>query len=546
LCISLSTPAACGAQAPASPADRADALFAPYNQHTSPGLAVAVVRRGAVVFAKGYGLANREERTRISTATVFDVGSVTKQFTGLAVAMLVTEGKLTLDDDIRRYLPEMHSGLPTIAVRQLLHHTSGLRDFVGGLRLGGWAETDPVTSEDMLRFAARQSSLNFPPGSEFSYSNTNYGLLAEIVTRISGQSFTDFVADRISRPLGMKNTGFPNTARASMATFAPSYVEDAGGQLRPATNALNVPGPSSLRTSVDDLVRWVVNFDSVYVGSRSAFSHIRTSGHLSDGSATAYGFGVELRRYREAVSVEHSGGWAGYTANIMYFPEHQAGVIVLSNLGSINPVRASRALADIFLSDVLGNVAPSVAPPSTDVRIAPAVLDGYAGTYRLGPGWYLRVRREGDALSVQSVGEPKAKTVAAADTMFWVPDYKAFITFSQGATPVLRLRGVVAQRVSSERLAAPAALEQYVGRFASDEVDASVIVAVDHRNLVLRAKHPQATMLRHVWGDDFSGSAYPFSAVTFERDSSGNVLALSVYANDRNRNVRFVKRAGRE
>jgi CubicO group peptidase (beta-lactamase class C family) len=543
-CVSVGVAAVCGAQREAVLADRADALFAHYNRDDSPGLAVAVVRAGAVVFARGYGLANREQRTRIATSTVFDVGSVTKQFTGMAVAMLAEEGALTLDADIRRYLPEMNQQLPPISVRQLLHHTSGLRDFVGGLRLGGWGEHDPMTRDDVLRFATRQVTLNFPPGTEYSYSNTNYGLLAEIVSRVSGQPFAQFVADRMFRPLGMKDTGFPDSARSS--AFASSYVIDPSGRLQLAVNVLNAPGPSSLRTSIDDLVRWVTNFDSGRVGGSAVFAHVRTPGRLNGGVATAYGFGVELQRYRGAHTIEHSGAWAGYTANVLYFQEHQAGVIVLSNLGSVNPIRASRALADIFFADVLGDVLPPPVPPRHDARVDPHVLDRYTGTYRLGPGWYLRVGREGRALTVQANGEPKTNALAISDTAFWVPDYKSLIAFSGDAVPVLRLRDLRGEQVLSAGLTTPAAFDQFAGRYTSDEVSASVTIAVDNRTLVLRTAHGQTTSLAHAWGDDFSGSRYPFSAVTFERDQAGQVVALSVFANERNRNVRFVKRTGGE
>lgn len=542
----LAAPAAAGAQPAAELARQADALFAQYATGSSPGLAVAVVRRGIVIFQRGYGLADVERRIPITTSTVFDAGSVSKQFTGLAVAMLVTEGALSLNENIRTYLPEMHPSLPAISVRQLLHHSSGLRDFVGGLRLGGLSANDSIGVRQMLRFATHQQSLNFAPGSEYSYSNTGYALLAVIVSRVSGEPFDSFVSERLLRPLAMRQSGYPASRSADLPQPAHSYTRAANGPVTLAPNVLNVPGSSSLRTSVDDLILWVRNFDDAKVAGRAAMDLARRPDTLISGAVVQYGFGVELGRYRGAETVEHSGGWAGYTANIMYFPAHQSSIIVLSNFGVVNPIRASRALADVFLADVLGQPDTIARPVAATVEVAPEVLDRYRGVYRLGPAWYLRIGRDGASLTAQATGEPKARGSARSDTDFWFPHYNSSITFVTDTVPAPALiqRGVRAPRVDERGLTPPASLSGFTGVYHSEELGTTYSVTTSDDRLVLTSAHTGRIVLTHAWGDEFSGSAFPFTAVSFERDGNGSASRLSVYVNDRNRNVVFLKRPG--
>lgn len=388
---------------------RVNALFAPYDAGPSPGLAVAVVRDGEVVFRNGYGLASLEHRVPITPATVFDAASLAKQFTGLAVAMLVVQGKVKLSDDIRTYIPEMPERATPITVAHLLHHTSGIRDWVGTLSAAGWRLDDAITSRHILTMASHQRSLNFAPGAEHLYSNTGYNLLAELVQRVTGRPFRVWTDEQLFRPLKMSNTRFRDDYTEVIANRASGYARGADGTHRATPNNLAAVGSSSLFTTVDDLARWLINFGSASVGG-PAVALMQTPGTLNDGTPVPYAFGVLQGSYRGARMFTHSGGWASFDTFLVYLPEHRFGVAVLANSDAIDAQNAVIAITNIFLEKELAPEPPSVAAPAPVPSAAPAApaaapaapLSDYAGDYaseELGTSY--RVTATGGALELQ-------------------------------------------------------------------------------------------------------------------------------------------------
>jgi CubicO group peptidase (beta-lactamase class C family) len=528
------------------PARRADVLFEQYTRDGSPGLAVAVIRQGEVVFARGYGLADVQRRIPISTSTVFNVGSVSKQFTGLAVAMLVNEGRLSLDDDLRTQIPQMQPTLPGISVRQLSQHTSGLRDFIGALRLADVDPRDPISFNQMLKLVTRQNSVNFPPGTQYSYSNTNYALLAEIVERVAGKRFPIWMSEHVFEPLGMTHSQYLLSPTSTAPSRAMSYLRNPEGEIQYAPDNLSVYGCSSLLSSVDDLVLWMRNFGDAHVGGRDALTLMHSPKAADSGVGMKYAYGLEHQVYRGQPTLEHSGGWAGFTSNVMYFPEHHSGVIVLSNFGAIHPINTARALADLFLPDILAPVDKSHSAKRRSVRVAPRILDRYVGAYQLGAGWYVRITREGRSLVAGVGSEPKARLVARSETAFRVQHYGAEIEFVvdvPGPASAILARGRRSPRVDETGFIPPKDLSEFVGQYSSHELDATYPIELRSGSLVLMTRSPRPIKLSHAWRDDFSGSAYPFTSIEFQRDEKGRVTGLLVNANDRNRDVKFVRRA---
>ena len=527
------------------PGQRADVLFERYTKAGSPGLAVAVIRRGEVMFAQGYGLADVQRRIPISTSTVFNVGSVSKQFTGLAVAMLVNEGKLSLDADLRTRIPQMQPTLPRISVRQLSQHTSGLRDFIGTLRLADVDPRDPISFGQMLALVTRQNSVNFPPGAQYSYSNTNYALLAEIVERVAGQRFPAWMSEHVFEPLGMTHSQYLLSPTSTSPSRAVSYLRNPEGEIQYAPDNLSVYGCSSLLSSVDDLVLWMRNFGDARVGGRDVLTLMHSPTEAISGVDMKYAFGLEHQIYRGQATLEHSGGWAGFTSNVMYFPEHDSGVIVLSNFGEIHPINTARALADLFLPDILAPVDKPHPSKRRSVNVAPRILDRYVGAYRLGAGWYVRITRNGRSLVASVASEAKAKLVAHSETEFWVKDYGAEIEFVAdvpGPASAIMYRGKISPRVDEAGLIPPKDLNEYVGQYSSEELGVNYPIELRAGSLVLLTHSPRPIKLSHAWRDDFSGSAYPFTSVAFQRDGKGRITGLLVNANERNRDVRFVRR----
>jgi CubicO group peptidase (beta-lactamase class C family) len=387
-------PSLAAAQAPpppsggdASPDARVDAIFAEWDRPDSPGAAVAVVRDGRVVFARGYGMANLEHGVPISRETVFDIASVSKQFAGMAIAMLAREGRVELDAEVQRYLPDVpYFGAP-ITVRHLLHHTSGLRDWPEAMLASGVRYEDVISFADIGRMVRRQRELDFAPGAEFLYSNTGYNLLAEIVEAVTGEAFAAWTGRNLFEPLGMRNTHFPDDHRRLVRNRAASYAPGPGGELRNVPNGLTALGSSSLHTTIDDLALWVANLADGAVGGPEVLAMMRQRGVLSDGSPTDYGFGLTLGRYRGVPFERHGGAWAGFRTMLIHFPEQRLGVIVLGNLASFRAQDRALEVAEIFLGDA--TTEPPAAPPAArteETRAAveprPDALAQYAGLYR--------------------------------------------------------------------------------------------------------------------------------------------------------------------
>jgi CubicO group peptidase (beta-lactamase class C family) len=524
---------------------RVDALFTRFNQRPSPGLAIAVVHDGKVLLRKGYGLANMEDRVPITSSTVFDIASVSKQFAGLAVAMLVEQGKVRLTDDIRTYIPELPKLDQVITIDHLLHHTSGLRDWPGTLGVAGWRMDDVISFDQILTMAYHQTTLNFRPGDEYTYSNTGYNLLAEMVVRVTGQSFRSWTDQHLFKPLGMTSSVFRDDHTLVIPHRALGYARQPDSSFRQTPNNLMALGSSSLFSSVDDLAKWVMNFDNPVVGGRSAMAMTRTRGVLNNGSTIPYAFGVSHGQYRGAPTVAHSGGWASFSTYLVHFPEQHFGVIVLANSGIASPVRAAFDVADIYLEKDLGPRAAADAPVAQrTVEVAPAILQQYVGTYKLGPGWYVRIRLDGRALRTQASGENEFAMTARSDSTFWVDAYGATITFQRDATGKVThfaYQGRRAPRMAESAATRPVQLADYAGTYESAELQTTYTVDVRNGSLVLRHRRHGTVPLNAGWEGDFTTPLWFLKSVEFQRNSSGGVTGFVVNVDERSRNIRFVR-----
>jgi CubicO group peptidase (beta-lactamase class C family) len=344
---------------------RVDQLFQQWDKPTSPGCAVAVMKDGRIVYQRGYGMADLDRGEKITPTTVFHVGSISKQFTAAAVLMLEHESKLSLDDAVKTYVPELPDFGVKISLRHLLHHTSGLRDQWELLTLAGWRAV--IRDEDVLAMMSRQKALNFPPGSEFLYSNTGFTLLAQIVKRVSGKTFRDFTTERLFHPLAMEHTHFRDDHAEIVKDLAYGYSQ------KDDRFALSLPnfdtvGATGLLTTVGDLSLWDENFYTARVVGEPVITELQEPGQLNDGTAIDYATGLEVSKYRGLKTVDHAGGDAGYKADLIRFPEQHFSVATLCNLASINPSALNRKIADIYLASDLAPTEVAVG----DIGIASA------------------------------------------------------------------------------------------------------------------------------------------------------------------------------
>ncbi|MCP5104890.1 MAG: serine hydrolase, partial [bacterium] len=328
-----------------------DKVFEEWNKPGSPGCALAVVKDGKIIYKKGYGLANLELDVPITPQTVFYIGSVSKQFVAFAVALLEARGKLDFDDDIRKYVPEMPDYGTTITIRNLIHHTSGIRGYLmlldmAGLDLGFYHKAEDVINNVI----ARQKNLNFKPGEKYQYSNSGYLILADIVRRVSGKSFRQFVHENIFKPLGMKNSRFHDNYKELIKNRATSYLTSKGEYVN-FMSTFDLVGSGGLYTTVEDLFLWDQNFYHYKVGGPELFKTIHTKGKLNNGEETNYAFALMHGNYKGLKTVEHSGGLGGYVSVLMRFPGQEFSVIILANAGNFNQQRFAHRVADIFLAD---------------------------------------------------------------------------------------------------------------------------------------------------------------------------------------------------
>ena len=346
--------AAYAGPAPPAAGERVDALVREQVAATGPGCAVGVARGGDVLHARGYGLANLDHGVAITPDTVFDVGSVTKQFTAASIVLLSLDGALALGDDVREHLPELPDYGPTITIEHLLHHTSGVRDYLNLMALAGREFYAPISHLDIVELMARQRALNHPPGERYSYSNTGYMLLATIVERVSGRGFGTFARERIFDPLGMTASFLYEDAERVVPHRATGYAPGGDGGFRMVHNfSFATAGDGQLYTTVGDLLRWSRAFATDGVAGPDFTAAMLAPGTLADGEMLGYGGGLFLGEYRGLTTNGHGGSTWGFRARLVRSPDHELAVAVLCNREDANPGRLANGIVDLYLADHL-------------------------------------------------------------------------------------------------------------------------------------------------------------------------------------------------
>lgn len=367
---------------------RVDQLFGEWNRPDSPGATLAVIRDGEIIYKQGYGMANLEYNIPITTTTIFDIASVSKQFAAFAIATLSHEGEFSLDDDIGTYLPDLPDFGHTITIRHLLHHTSGLRDWVQSLVIAGVGMEDVISFRHILKMARHQKALNFEPGSEFLYSNTGYNLLAEIVEKVTGGSFREWTDTNIFKPLAMTDSHFHDDHQMILKNRAYSYQAVENSEFKHAVNNTTALGSSSLYSTVEDLAKWILNFDNTRISEQTVIEQMHQRGVLNNGEQIDYAFGLNIGEYRGLKTVGHSGSWRGFRSHLMRFPDQKFGVVILCNLDTFNPLRLAEQVANIYLADLLAptedpepNIEAEPIEETKSESLTPEQLTEFTGDY---------------------------------------------------------------------------------------------------------------------------------------------------------------------
>jgi CubicO group peptidase (beta-lactamase class C family) len=524
--------------------DQVDRLFAAFAKPDSPGCALAVIQGGQIRYADGYGLANLEYDVPITPVTVFHVASVSKQFTSFAILLLADRGLLSLDDEVRKYVPELPDFGQPITIRHLMHHTSGLRDQWSLLMMSGWRLDDVITERDILDVVCRQRELNFAPGERFLYSNTGFTLLALIVQRVSGKPLRVFAEEEMFEPLGMTSTHFHDDHEMLVKNRAYSYAPNGDRGFRASVLSYANVGATSLFTTVEDLALWQQNFADHGVGGDHVIAGMLERGKLNDGRELTYAAGLEIGRYRGLATVGHSGGDAGFRAYLVRFPEQDFSVAVLANAANADPQSLAYKVADLYLADVLSqrpgppsaDHAAGAAPAAPPITLAPNVLSQWTGLYRNsitreiwtldGADGKLSVRSPNGLFQLVPTSETRFVESLGAGTLS--------IEFSPGAyqRPGRARVELAANGVEQLEAVAPPEREpnlaQCAGSYWSDELEVAYRVRVqDDRLMLVRRRHADEP-LRPICRDGYACDG--FDAVEFTRDAKGRVDGLMLSA----------------
>jgi len=519
--------AAAPAVAQPDPAAAVDSAFRQWNTTSAPGCAVGVARNGRTLLSRAYGMADLEHDVANTPETVFEAGSVSKQFTAAAVALLARQGRLSLDDDVRRWIPEVPDYGMTITLRHLLNHTSGLRDWGTVVDLAGWPRGSRIhTHAHVLDVVSRQRALNFTPGAEYLYSNTGYNLLAITVERASGVSFAEFSYREIFEPLGMTSTQWRDDFTRIVPRRAVAYARR-GGAYHKQMPFENVHGNGGLLTTVGDLLRWNQALDS---GTLAGLDTLETRGVLTSGRRIQYALGLFVSEHRGTREVSHSGATAGYRAFLARYPEHGLSVAVLCNAAQANATALAYRAVGAFIGGRLGDDAPPAAVP-----VDAAELSRRAGTYRSRrTGAPMRLAVQDGKLRM----EGGAELVPLGSAAFRLGS--ARMHFADGPSPVARLVTADGDTVEYEPVppARPtsAELAAYAGEYHSDEAGAAFTATVVDGRLVLRQRPDTTIPLSPAYADAFAGPGG--STVRFVRGADGRVRALTITV-ERVRALRF-------
>ena len=532
-----------------TPDNQVDQLFAMWDQEDTPGVAVSIARDGKIIYSQGYGMANLEYAIPITPKTIFHIASVSKQFTAFAVLLLELDGKLDYDDEVRDYIPELPDLGTPITLKQLVHHTSGLRDQWNLLALAGWRLDDVITKEQILKLVSHQKELNFLPGEEYVYCNTGFTLLAEVVERVSGKSFAEFCRERMFEPLGMDHTLFYDDHQKIVENRAYSYFQDSTGYKKSVLSYANA-GATSLFTTVDDLGLWAMNFEDPVVGNSDAMKKMRTRGILNSGDTISYAFGQVRGNYKGLTTWAHGGGDAGYRTYLLRFPDQRFSVSVFGNAASFNSGAPAYRIADIYLEEFLSDeTAESEEEPEasvSEIRVDADSLSAYQGKFEIQPGFIIDVKLEDNELIAQATGQPDVKLIPRSTSEFKVEGVEAIVEFRRdddGVVDRLKLyqsgQSVVAPRVKAFDTET-VDLNEFTGRFYSEELSTFYDLLLKEEQLFAVHQRHSDIQLTPVKQDFFSGNIWFFSQVEFVRDDQGTITGCKV-SSGRVRNVLFNK-----
>lgn len=515
------------------PNEKTDELLTRYQSKSSPGIALAIQKDGRTIYEKYTGIANLENKIPISDSTIFHIASVSKQFAVFSILLLEKQKKLSLEDDIRQYLPEMPDYGNKISIKNLANHTSGLREIFDLSSLIGQREGGHMTMDQAYRLLTQQKHLNFHPGTAYEYCNSGFILLAKIVEKVSGKSFSDFTENEIFRPLKMKNSLFLDNEERIIRNKAYSYSYRAG-QYQQVPLHFSLVGSTGLNTTVRDLNLWTENFHSATIGDTSLFHKMEQQSTLNNGERLSYALGQEVKQYKGLNLIFHGGGDAGYRSYLVRIPEHNFAMAMTGNFQTFNPLDIAYTIIDYYFDKTPDNpVEPYIAQDT-------ATLTKWAGQYEVMRGLLFTFSAENNKFYLQINGSAqKLPLPALSDKEFMFPalPHSRFVfSTDENGTPDFRWHlsdfSYKGKKINSKVLKnQDTDLALYTGRFYSPELETEYEFSVMNGKLMaLHLLNGNIPMNPMPIPDTFNTEEGYFRKVEFVRDQHSRIVGCKVSA----------------
>jgi CubicO group peptidase (beta-lactamase class C family) len=479
---------------PVATIKKIDSLFKQSDGAASPGYAIGIIRNDSLIYAKGYGMSNLEYSIPITPETIFHMASISKQFTAYSIVLLARQGKLNLDDDIRKYLPWFPDLKVKITIRNLLNHTSGVRDQWQLLAISGTRLDDVITQDQIIKILSKQQALNFKPGEEYSYSNSGFTMLAEIVRSVTGKSLRKFTDSAIFKPLGMNNTHFHDDYTEIVPNRSYSYERKEKNHFANSILSYSVAGATSLFTNIDDMSKWVMNFYDHKVGDQQDIMQLTKKGILNNGKVQDYALGIAVDKYNGWTRYSHNGADAGYRTAITVFPDLRMGFLVFSNLGNSDPWNKADQLANLFIKDPTKKNA-SAKPKYTNLDQAilkdTVSVNKFTGSYIADDGVHFAFKLKNKKLYLEDDGRNELLIKAAKDIfeLFTNPGVKFIFKIRNAKESTVNEYWPGAERLllkyDAEAKQSYELLRTYTGTYYCPELDCRYGIILKEHHLVL-------------------------------------------------------------
>jgi len=520
-----------------------DQLFVEWNRPNHPGGAVGIVQDGKLVFSKAYGLASLEYLVPNAKGTRFNIASVSKQFTAMGIVRLHLQGKLSVEDDPRRHIPELPDFGQTVTIRHMLHHTSGMRSLHSMLALAGWRGDDARTNEDLLRFMLDQRDLNFVPGDEYMYCNTGYILMAVLIERISGEKFSTWMKKNIFEPLGLYDTYVEDRYNRVVPNNATSYNGSKERGFVRGVEYWGYTGSGNVHSTTLDLLKWYRNYYQPQEGWKDAFSMMLTVDDLNNGQHNDYAFGVRVELYRGEKRISHGGSIGGFRAYACTYPDRKLEIVALTNFSSSSTGGKVNSITNILLNKPVEEVTRF---EMQEVNIAPSVFDKYAGTYTVNedPDRQIEFFRKDDVYFSKLTGQENVRLLAANFSTFFNNKQQIKIIFNDTDknTYTMNQRGreytgsKTVKYVPTEK-----ELNEIAGQYWSPELHTQYTFSVKDDQLVGYHTRHGEFRIENFRKDEYLCRASFIRKITVGRDKLGRITGLYV-TNSRVRNLFFEKK----